>query len=590
MTTNQAAERPANQRSLASGMGAAIARVLTPTTALLLLCAVLVSWLVFVPVGALLYTSFAEDTPLGPGDFTMQNFVDVLTSPHLGELFASTMIFAIGAAALTFLMGAFVAWVVERTDAPGREWFHRMALLTFAIPGLLTTMSWILIASPNIGWLNQILKDVFGFSNAPFNIYSMSGMIWALSTHYFPLAYLLMGPAFRVLDQRMEEAAVMSGAGKLQVARRVTFPLLRPAIFATLLLLFIRGIESFEVPRLLGMPARIFVFTTEIQTATSNVPPQFGLAGAHGVILLLLCIIGVYMYRRVTRNSDAFATITGKGYKSTEIELGAWRRPVTIAVILLFIASLGLPLFTLLWQSMFANVTPPRLEAMKSMTLANYDLILLYPIFLGAVKNSLLLGAMTATIVVGLTFLMAWIAHRAAPRHGWLLDVLAFAPIAIPSVILGAAILFAYLMIPIGVYNTIWILLIAYITMNLPYGMRFASSGIIQIHRELEEAASMSGAGLLQTFRRILAPLLAPVLLAAWLYIFVLAVRELSASIFLSGPGTHVLGTMSLTMWEEGGSFGAVCALGVIQIIPLVFIVSLMRWIENRVGALRAGA
>lgn len=586
MTINQTVQKPAveaRRQFLAS-----ITKALHPTPILLVGSALIAGWLVFVPLAALLYTAFAEDTPMGPGDFTLQNFIDVLTSPHLGELFAATMVFAIGTAALTFLMGAFVAWVVERTDAPGREWFHRLALLTFAIPGLLTTMAWILIASPNVGWLNKLLESMFGLESAPFNIYSMGGMIWALSSHYFPLAYLLMGPAFRVLDTRMEEAAVMSGAGRFQVARRVTFPLLRPAIYSTILLLFIRGIESFEVPRLLGMPARIFVFTTEIQTATSNVPPQFGLAGAYGVLLLLLCIAGVYFYRRVTRNSDAFATITGKGYKPTQVELRGWRVPVTLAAAFLFLISLGLPLFTLVWQSMFANVTFPSLAAIGNMSLKNYDLILHYPIFLGAVKNSLLLGAMAATIVVGFTFIMAWLSHRAATKHGWMLDMLAFAPIAIPSVIVGASILFAYLMIPIGVYNTIWILLIAYITINLPYGMRFASSGIIQIHRELEEVAATSGAGLLQTFRRVLAPLLTPVLLAAWLYIFVLAVRELSASIFLSGPGTHVLGTISLTMWEEGGSFGAVCALGIIQIIPLVFVVTLMRWVENRMGAMRS--
>ncbi len=590
MTIQNTVQHPADNLAARRGALAALSDLLNPTSVLLVLSALIAGWLVIVPVAALLYTAFAEDTPMGPGDFTLQNFIDVLTSPHLGELFATTMIFAIGTAALTFLMGAFVAWVVERTDTPGREWFHRMALLTFAIPGLLTTMSWILIASPNVGWLNKALQSLFGLDAAPFNIYSMTGMIWALSSHYFPLAYLLMGPAFRVLDTRMEEAAVMAGAGKLQVARRVTLPLLRPAIFATCLLLFIRGIESFEVPRLLGMPARIFVFTTEIQTATGNVPPQFGLAGAHGVLLLLLCIFGVYLYRRVTRNADAFATVTGKGYKPTEVELGVWRWPVFLGVAFLFLVSLGLPLFTLVWQSLFANVTAPRFDAITigQMTLQNYDLILHYPIFLGAVKNSLLLGALAATIVVSFTFIMAWISHRASPRYGWTLDLLAFAPIAIPSVIMGASILFAYLMIPIGVYNTIWILLIAYVTMNLPYGMRFASSGIIQIHRELEEVASTSGANLVQTFRRVLAPLLAPVLLAAWLYIFVLAVRELSASIFLSGPGTHVLGTISLTMWEEGGSFGAVCALGVIQIIPLIFVVSVMRWIENRVGALKA--
>ena len=164
-----------------------------------------------------------------------------------------------------------------------------------------------------------------------------------------------------------------------------------------------------------------------------------------------------------------------------------------------------------------------------------------------------------------------------------MLDSIAFTPIAMPHVIVGAAVLFAYLMLPIPVYNTIWILLIAYVTLYLPYGMRFTSGGLTQIHKELEEVAEVSGARMRQVFLWILLPLLAPVLLAAWIYIFVLAVRELGASVFLVGPGTHVLGTISLTMWEEGGSYGAVSALGVIQIIPLIMIVAGLRWLELRV-------
>jgi iron(III) transport system permease protein len=190
---------------------------------------------------------------------------------------------------------------------------------------------------------------------------------------------------------------------------------------------------------------------------------------------------------------------------------------------------------------------------------------------------------MAATVVVLLTLVMAWIVQRSPSRFAWLLDALAFAPIAIPSVIVGAAILFTYLVVPIPVYNTIWILLIAYVTLYLPYGMRFASSGLTQIHRELEEVAEVSGARLDQTFRRVLLPLILPVLLAAWIYVFVLSVRELGASIFLIGPGTHVLGTISLTMWEEGVSYGAVSALGVLQILPLLAIVACLRWIELRV-------
>ena len=562
-------------------------RWLRPSRLLLVGCALLTAWLVFVPLGALFYTAFSEDTPFGPGAASLSNFVIAYTDNHIPLLLWNSVVFASGTAVMTLLLGALVAWVVERTDAPLRELFHTLALLSFALPGLLTTMAWMLILSPNIGWLNTELKNLLGLSEPPFNIYSMWGMIWALSTHYFPLAYLLMGPAFRVLDVRMEEAAVISGARTWQVATRVTLPLLRPAILSTILLLFVRGLESFEVPRLIGMPARINVFTSEIQNATRDVPPHFGTAAALGMMLLTVCVVGVYLYRRATANAEAFATVTGKGYTPTPQRLGVWRWPVAFLTLTMFVIALGLPLFTLAWQSLFQNATPPSLAALVNVTADAYRYILRYPIFLDAVKNSVFIGGMAATVVIGLTFVMAWIAQRSAKRYGWILDSLAFVPIAIPSVIIGASILFAYLVIPIPVYNTIWILLIAYVTMNLPYGMRFASGGMVQIHRELEEVAEVSGASSPQIFRRVLLPLLSPALVAGWLYVFVLAVRELSASIFLSGPGTHVLGPLSLTMWEEGGSYGAVCAMGIIQIIPLIFIVVVMRRLEERVSARR---
>jgi iron(III) transport system permease protein len=251
--------------------------------------------------------------------------------------------------------------------------------------------------------------------------------------------------------------------------------------------------------------------------------------------------------------------------------------------LLLFFVALGLPLLTLVWQSFYRNLAQPFVGSTSPATLENYQFILHYPIFLDAVKTSVSVAAMAATIVVLLTFVMAWIALRAVPRAGWLLDSIAFTPIAMPHVIIGASVLFAYLMLPIPVYNTIWILLIAYVTLFLPYGMRFNSGGLTQIHKELEESAEVSGARTRQVFLWILLPLLLPVLLAAWIYIFVLAVRELGASVFLIGPGTHVLGTISLTMWEEGGSYGAVSALGVLQIMPLIMIVAALRWLELRV-------
>jgi iron(III) transport system permease protein len=563
---------------------------LRPRNLALIACVLIAGWLVFVPLAALFYTAFTEDTGFGPGPASLQNFVEAYSSWHIARLFTNSLIFAAGTALVTLVMGGLVAWVVERTDAPGGALFHALALLSFAIPGLLTAMAWILVLSPNIGWLNALIKSAFGLKEAPFSIYTMGGMIWALSSHYFPLAYLTLGPALRVLDVRMEEAALVSGARYWQVMPKITLPLLRPALLSTVLLLFMLGMSSYEVPRLIGRPARIDVFTTDIQSATQSAPPEFGIASALSFTLLCISVVAVFFYRRSTRNAEAFATITGKGYMPTQIQLRRWRWPVTLATALLFAVSLGLPLLTLVWQSFYRNLAQPFVGSAGLASWENYQFILNYPIFVNAVKTSVLLAAMAATLIVLLTFVMAWIALRAVPRAGWVLDSLAFMPIAIPHVIIGAAVLFAYLMLPIPVYNTIWILLIAYVTLYLPYGMRFISGGLTQIHRELEESAEVSGARVRQVFLRILLPLLLPVLLAAWIYIFVLAVRELSASVFLVGPGTHVLGTISLTMWEEGGSYGAVSALGVIQILPLIFIVAVLRWLELRVQRRAAAA
>lgn len=569
----------AGRMSAASSAVAVPPRVLGGLT--VAACLAAAAWFVVVPLAGLFVTAFTQDTGAGPGAFTLDNFIEGYGETHVLALLANSVVYGGGAALLTLLMGGFVAWTVERTDTPGRGLFHALALLALAIPGLLTTMAWMLVLSPNIGWGNLLLMRGFGLSTAPFNIYSMTGMIWALASHAFPLAYLLLAPAIRVLDSRMEEAAAVAGARGWQVAARVTLPILRPAILSTLLLLFVGGLASFEVPRLIGMPARIRVLTTAIQAATNMTPPEFGTASALAMSLLALCVASVVVYRRATLHANSYATISGKGYVPNRMRLGAWRWPVAALVALLFLAALGLPLLTLVWQSLFAKLSLPFMPGNGDADLSNYGFVLRYPIFLEAVRTSVMVGALAATLVVGLTLVLAWVSQRSASRHRWMIDALAFAPIAIPSVIVGVSVLFAYLLLPIPVYNTIWILVIAYIALFLPYGMRFCVSGLAQVHRELEEAAEVAGAGVLQVFRRILLPILAPVLISGWLYIFVLAVRELGASIFLVGPGTHVLSTITLTMWEEGSSYGAVCALSIIQILPLVAIVGLLRWMEG---------
>ncbi len=554
-------------------------RAFAPARVVLVLCAGLVAWLVFVPLAALVYVGFTESTSFGAGGFTLGNFADAYVGRHIPRLLANSLVFALGSSVLSFLLGALGAFVVERTDARLRPLLHALAILAFAVPGLLLAMAWTLVLSPNIGWLNAL------FGRAVFNVYSMAGMVFVLASHNFPLAYLLMGPAFRALDRRMEEAAFVAGSGVLAATLRVSLPLLRPAVLSTLLLLFLRGIELFEVPVIIGLPAHIDVFTTEIQDATGTVPPEPGIAAVLSFTLLALSLAGIYFYRRATLGAEAFAIVTGKSQRAAPARLGAWRWPVGIAVALVYAAVVLLPLATLLWQSLFRNVTPPSIAGIAAASLVNYRYIATYPVFAAAAGNSLVLGVLAASLVVTLTFVMAWIARRGTPRAALLIDVLVFAPIAIPSVIVGASILFAYLVLPIPIYDTLWILLVAYVTLHLPYGMRFAASGLAQIHRELEEAAESCGAGTLVMFRRVLLPLLAPVLIASFLYVFMLTVRELAASVFLVGPATGVLATLSLTLWQDGGSIGAISALGSLEIAALSLIAWLMCRFERAVAA-----
>jgi iron(III) transport system permease protein len=314
-----------------SGAAAAtrLAALVTLPNLLLVASAAIAIWFVFVPLAALLYNAFTEDTGFGPGAFSLDNFVEAYSSWHILRLFWNSLVFAVGTAVMTFVMGALVAWVVERTDAPGGALFHTLSLLSFAIPGLLMAMAWIFVFSPNIGWGNTLLKSAFGLAEAPVNIYSMAGMTWALASHYFPLAYLALGPALRVLDVRMEEAALMAGGNYARVFSRVTVPLLRPAILSALLLLFVLGMSSYEVPRLIGRPARIDVFTTDIQGAIISTPPAFGVASALSLTLLAICTLAVLFYRRATRNAESFATSPGKaigrGDSGSGPGAGRWR-------------------------------------------------------------------------------------------------------------------------------------------------------------------------------------------------------------------------------------------------------------------------
>ncbi len=553
--------------------------------ALILIGAIfLVLYLAGVPLVMLLYGSF-RSAPIGePGAvFTFQNYVKAYVDKEFYLLLLNSVYYAIGTCTLTFVIGTFLAWVSERTNTPLKKLFVVMSLIPFIIPGILSTISWILLLSPKIGLINIVVKAALGLESAPFNVYSMWGMIWAESIHLYPLVFLLMSAAFRNMDTSLEEAALTSGSSTFQTFYTVTLPLMRPAMVSVLLINFIRGIEAFEVPALIGVPAKISVFTTKIFLAIHQFPSDFGLAGAYAVTLLLISTTGVLIYGKITRREERYATVTGKGYRPRVIDLGNWKWLTMGIAFLVFFLAVILPVFVLLWSSFIPYYGVPSWELVAKMTWANYNYIIHYPLAATAFKNSFYLSVGSATLVMLLTSVIAWITVKTKLPGRAFLDSMAFIPIAMPGIVLGVSLIWVYLTIPIPIYGTIWVLLLAYMTKYIPYGIRAASASMIQINKELEEASLTAGGTWFQTFRKIILPLLMPGFTAGWIYISIIALRELSTSILLYSYNSTVLSIMAFDLWE-GGQYTYVCALGVLMVLLLLTMAAVARKLGAKIG------
>ena len=564
-------------------------RYFNSQTLILVGCSLFVLYLAAVPLIMLLYGSI-RSAPIGePGaTYTIQNYVKAYFDKEFYLLFLNSLYFALGTCLITFVIGTYLAWVSERTNTPFKKVFVVMALIPFIIPGILSTIAWILLLSPKIGLINLTVKWALGLESSPFNVYSMWGMIWAEAIHLYPLVFLLMSAAFRNMDTSLEEAALTAGSSTATTLRRITLPLMRPAMFSVLLIVFVRAIEAFEVPALVGVPAKISLFTTKIFLAIHQFPSDFGLAGSYAVTLLVISTVGVLIYGRITRREERYATVTGKAYRPRVIDLGPWKYVTCASAFFIFFLAVVLPVFVLLWSSFIPYYGVPSAELMGKMTWANYKYVLNYPLALTAFKNSLYLSVGSATFIMLLTSVIAWITVKTKLPGRAFLDNMTFIPIAMPGIVLGVSLIWVYLTIPkfipfLNIYGTMWVLLLAYITKFMPYGIRAASASMIQINKELEEASFTSGGTWFQTFRKVILPLLMPGFTAGWIYISIIALRELSTSILLYSYDSTVLSIMAFDLWE-GGQYTYVCALGVLMVLLLVAMAYVARKLGAKIG------
>jgi len=544
----------------------------------------LVVWLALVPLVFLLWQSFlTPQTATSPAEFTLENYRTAYFSAETFRLFLNSVQFAAGTSAFALCLGTMLAWMNERTNTPFKRLFFALSIIPLVIPGILFTVAWFLLASPKIGILNVWLQWLFNTDTVFFNIYSMTGMIWTDGLHYSPMAFLLMTAAFRSMDPALEESALMCGASVLTIAWRITLKLSWPAALASLLILFVRSLESFEVPALLGLPAGIQVYTSSIYQAIHLYPSQIGLAASYAITLLLITSFGIYMQSRLSYHSSRYSTVTGKGFRPRTIDLGPWRYAAAGFFVLYFLFIVFLPFLVLVWSSLQKFYSVPSWAALNRVTLDAYRTILDYPQFWSTVRNSLFLAFTTATLIMLLGAVISWIVVRTRIRGRWLLDNLSSLPLVFPGLVLGLSIMICYLYLDIGVYGTIWIMLIAYATRFLPYGTRYASTSMVQIHKELEESAAMSGATWATSFRRIVLPLLKPGLLAGWIYVLIVSIRELSSSILLYSPGTEVVSIMIWELWQNG-QYVELSALGVMLILLLFCLVMIAQLVGKKFG------
>ena len=548
-----------------------------PQIAVVIFVGIVIAYLSLSPTLMLFYGSFLSK-PLGvAGEFTLAHYVQAYTDPATYRLLLNSFIFATGSSILATVLAASLAWIAIRTNAPFRKFFELTAIIPNIFPPVMLAVSWTVLLSPRTGLINRLLMQSFNFSEAPLNLYSLWGMIFVEALITTPLAFLVVSASLYSMDPSLEESARVAGSSNMQIAWRITFPIIRPALLAAVMLNFVRAIESFDTPAIIALPARIEVFTTKIyREAVGAFPPNQNLAATYGVSLLLITMIFVYFYRLLTKRSERYVTVTGRGYRPTIIDLGKWRYFAAGIAGLILSLIVIMPFLVLIYVSFITYVHVPGVKTWELLTLDNYRGNLTDARTFRALQNSLLLAVGGATLCMLLATLTAWVTTKTKVAGRGLIEALTFIPWAFPGTALAIGLLWTYVYVPLPIYGTLWILLIGYITRFLPYGLRTMTSTIVQLHDDLQQASMACGAGFWITFRRILLPLLRPGFLAGWIILATIYLREFSTSIFLYSPGAEPIGPLLYHFYIDG-NLGPMCSLGIIVSIICITLIIVAR-------------
>jgi len=534
--------------------------------------AVLVLYPIYFLFQAALNVGDPEAKP--PTDYGLDNFAALA---RYWEILLNTVTVSLAATVLALLFGFVTAWILSRTNVPGRHVLEQLMAIPYYVTPLLGAFAWSLLGAPESGFVNQAWRALGG-ADYLIDIATPWGIAWVMALFEGSVAFVMIGAVMKSMDPALEEASQIIGAGRLATMLRITLPLVAPGVLGAAVFVFAEMLGSFSAALVLGLPSRFYVVTTAMYQLVSQYPPRIPLAAAMGVSLFAVMFAMLFVYRRiVTRRS--YVTITGKAFRPRVMDVGALRY-ILLGVCLLYVAlSVVLPLLTLAYASV--QKIAVAFPAAANWTLDNYRTATTMNAVRSALTNSLVLGVATATIGVALMGLLSWIIYRSRVPGSGVIEYIVMFPQAVPRLVFAFGMMWAWLIFPIPIYGTLWLLLIAYLTVFLPLGIRSISGVMLQVDRSLEESAQMCGAPWAYRIRTITMPLLRPGLVAAWLLLFVASVRELGASILLMGPNAKVITPAIVESWFAS-SAELTAAMALIQTLVVAAAMALFVMLTRR--------
>jgi len=554
----------------------------------LMVLAALPMFVIVVLVGVLISISFQSGI-IGTSDakFTLDNYRDLFTDPIIGEALYNTIIFSVTATLVSMGIGLPIAWLTERTTMSAKSAVYAIMTLGLLIPGIYTAMGWTFLAHERIGFLNRWATQFFSLTEAPINIATPIGMGFVQGLSLAALGFILTAQMFRAMNPSLEEAAKIHGLGFFGTMRRVTLPLAMPAILAAVIYIVVIGIATFDVPAIIGLANRVYLISTYVFEKANPGDEEFsqhGITAALGVIMIVVALLLTWWYSSVLRQGDKYQVVTGKGYRPTLIDIGHWGKAAWAFIIIYIIAAKVIPLLLIAYAAFVPYLAPPSAKMFSLMSLDGIMENMDWDLVLRGLKNTVLLVLIVPAVTLILAFSVSWLIVRGRTRTRYVLEFGAFLPHALPEVILAvAAILLSLFVLKdfVPLYGTLTLIAAVYVITRISFATRAINSALLQIHKELEEAAHVSGLSEIRTSWRILVPLLRPTLMSVWIWSAILVYRELTVAVFLVGHDNITLPAVIWSYWNSGAT-NLAAAVTLIMTLVLTPLVLLFWWFGRK--------